>query len=88
MLNAICSLPNIVLVLPGSILVDRFGTAMMLWRNAGRSRYGAVTHAHQGARSSAPSGRLPAVFRPALDVDQEPQPGTEQCKRRAAGKRP
>ena len=58
LLNAIYNLPNIVLLLAGGILVDRFGSARMLTWTAAICCAGAVLTAYGPAFTSMAAGRL------------------------------
>ena len=58
MLNAIYNLPNIVLLLVGGILVDRFGAARMLTWTAAICFAGALLTAYAPAFASMAGGRL------------------------------
>jgi MFS family permease len=57
-LNAVCSLPNIVLSLVGGILIDRFGSARVTLCAAGVCLAGAVLTASSGGFASMLIGRL------------------------------
>jgi MFS family permease len=58
MLNAIYSLPNVVLILVGGVLVDRFGTARMTLWTAGVCLAGAVLTAFSPSFGGMAGGRL------------------------------
>ena len=58
LLNAIYNLPNIVLLLVGGMLVDRFGAARMLTWTAAICFAGALLTAYAPAFASMASGRL------------------------------
>src|SRR6202008_3186712 len=58
LLNAIYNLPNIVLILVGGVLVDRFGAARMTLVTAGLCMAGAVLTAFSPSFAGMAAGRL------------------------------
>src|SRR5262245_24419999 len=58
LLNAIYSLPNVVLILVGGVLVDRFGAGLMLVLSGGIMLLGASLTAFGGDFTAMATGRL------------------------------